>query len=521
MKLTSLDQSNYQINALSFEIIKVAGSDATRFLNGHTTIDVEKLEVGQAKLSSKTDRSGRLLFSFYILAEEKSFFIMCKKESIEALVNEFDKFIIMDDVQLSHDQNDIHIIVGAFADVSYKNTKNRFETNLLSYPAIILLGKNQVTEKEIDESLLKELVFKTDSMFLNSEIPRNKIINSTLYINSVDMNKGCYLGQETIKKIANNRGAATFPCAIEFPPNTILVDQKRTSFLIKEKEYSKYQHFKDQEHDYLIIDLPRELRVDQSQITIIGDREFNGIIKLLPLIKNKTSKEIAQNIYIQAVQEFQLGHEEEAERLFRLGLKVDPSNADLCESLGVLLGRNNKFQDAIDLMDELLKINNDSVMAHTNKSLYLMKLGKIEEAEEEKALATVSSFKALGKEASLKNEKEREALKEMEDLKRKEEMFKQVLEIDSVDIIANFGLGEISFKRKEYKIAEGFLSTALKVDPSHSRAYLVLGKVYEALKEFSKAIETYESGIKIASKKGEMMPANEMQSRLVSVQSII
>ena len=38
-------------------------------------------------------------------------------------------------------------------------------------------------------------------------------------------------------------------------------------------------------------------------------------------------------------------------------------------------------------MDKLIEVDPDSIMAHSNKSLYLMKLGKIEEAEVEKEKA--------------------------------------------------------------------------------------------------------------------------------------
>jgi tetratricopeptide (TPR) repeat protein len=46
-----------------------------------------------------------------------------------------------------------------------------------------------------------------------------------------------------------------------------------------------------------------------------------------------------------------------------------------------MLGRIERFEEAITWMDKLLSVNPQSVMAHTNKSLFLMKLGKIEEAE--------------------------------------------------------------------------------------------------------------------------------------------
>ena len=42
-------------------------------------------------------------------------------------------------------------------------------------------------------------------------------------------------------------------------------------------------------------------------------------------------------------------------------------------------------------------------MAHTNLSLYYMKIGEIELAEEHKAQATVKQFEVLGDEAKVKD----------------------------------------------------------------------------------------------------------------------
>jgi len=40
-----------------------------------------------------------------------------------------------------------------------------------------------------------------------------------------------------------------------------------------------------------------------------------------------------------------------------------------------------------------------------------------------------------------------------------------------------------------------------------------LGKSYEAIGDIENARQIYEKGIEAASKQGDMMPANEMQSR--------
>ena len=56
------------------------------------------------------------------------------------------------------------------------------------------------------------------------------------------------------------------------------------------------------------------------------------------------------------------------------------------EALGVLMGRHERVEEAIVLMDDLLKLDPDSIMAHTNKSLYLMKLGQMRQQLQEPSL---------------------------------------------------------------------------------------------------------------------------------------
>jgi tetratricopeptide (TPR) repeat protein len=168
-------------------------------------------------------------------------------------------------------------------------------------------------------------------------------------------------------------------------------------------------------------------------------------------------------------------------------------------------------------MDQLSLIDPDSVMAYTNKSLYLMKLGKIEEAEAAKATATLKSFSYYGKIAKEKEEKERREKLAFEQQEKRRGMFQQVLEIDPDDALANYGLGEINFENKNYPEAIQSLQKVISVDAKYSVAYLVLGKAYEALGEWNEAMNTYKMGIPIATAKGELMPANEMQSRLSKI----
>lgn len=146
-----------------------------------------------------------------------------------------------------------------------------------------------------------------------------------------------------------------------------------------------------------------------------------------------------------------------------------------------------------------------------------MKLGRIEEAEEEKAQATVKSFSQFGKEAQTKREQEEKKIAEEAELDRRMGMFKEVLGIDPEDELANYGLADVYYHKGQYQDSIPLLEKVLIVNEKYSVAYLLLGKAYLKEGELSKAKNIFEKGIVVASSQGDLMPANEMQSKLLEI----
>lgn len=78
--------------------------------------------------------------------------------------------------------------------------------------------------------------------------------------------------------------------------------------------------------------------------------------------------------------------------LLRKALKENPRNEDAIESLGVMLAKQAKYQEAIMVMHQLEMINPNNQMAQMNLSIFYMKIGDKESAEEHKAKGTVLQF---------------------------------------------------------------------------------------------------------------------------------
>ena len=92
-------------------------------------------------------------------------------------------------------------------------------------------------------------------------------------------------------------------------------------------------------------------------------------------------------------------------------------------------------------MKRLAEIDPSEIMAHTNLSIYYMKQGRIEDAELEKGEATALQFEKMIEESQAKKSNQAEAERKKQEQLNKLEMFKKVIEIDSDDEVANFGMG--------------------------------------------------------------------------------
>lgn len=74
-----------------------------------------------------------------------------------------------------------------------------------------------------------------------------------------------------------------------------------------------------------------------------------------------------------------------------------PDFLDAYEGLAVVYSRLGRLDEAIALMKLLAEKDPESLMAHVNLSVFYMKKGMKEEAEVEKAKATVLQFSRRGK----------------------------------------------------------------------------------------------------------------------------
>jgi tetratricopeptide (TPR) repeat protein len=263
----------------------------------------------------------------------------------------------------------------------------------------------------------------------------------------------------------------------------------------------------------------RDYRVPDKTLAVAADdAEFEVTVSTLPFYTPEPLAAKGRRLYEQALQLYAKEDDVEAQSravdLLRESLELDPIFEDGYEALGVIQSKRGHLDEAIELMKQLAELNPDSIMAHTNLSVFYLEKGWKDEAEEEKATSVSIRMRLAVKEANAEKPDDSQRQQEVEETKQRMNMFKEVLAIDGEDLLANYGVGSCHVALAEFEQAIPFLKKAIEVKPTYTQAYLSLGKAYEGKDDLAAAMKTYELGIEVAAKRGDMTPLTEMQHHL-------
>jgi len=538
-------------------LISVEGSDLFSYLQTQTTNDVNELKLGQGQNNAIVDRKARVISTFSLhRTGEKSAVILVETQQKENLLNHLNSFLFREDVTLASSSHFVIALQGpknqkiikSFTRSNDPITKKpndiiKFTFEGLSALAIAksLTGEDGyvlVFQTESEDSITKKLLeFEQQNLLvqvdphtrevfrIESGIPsygkdineKNILPETGLEHSSVSYNKGCYIGQEVIARI-KTYGAPNFALmgliikgnALPLPDSEIKLNSKKLG-VVKSSTFS-YSLQKNISLAYIQKD-HRSPDID-LEVTI-GNKSYKVRTCLLPFYQPKTLKDRSKALQNKALRLYQKQDDlDQPVTLLREAIELDPKNATAYEALGVFLSKQNKLDEAIALMKRLVEINPEEIMAHSNLSIYYMQQGRIEDAEREKGEATALQFEKAIAENMDQKKTEDKVKQDLAEREQKISMFKQVLEIDPVDQVANFGLGSVYHDLKRYEEALPPLQIVVKEYKDYSAAYVLLGKTMEKLSRQDEAIQTYREGIAVASKKGDLMPLKEMQQKL-------
>lgn len=544
----------------SYGLIRVAGPDATDFLQAQTTNDVKALAPGLGQLTAILDRKAtiRVVFSLHQLAPDQ-YWLLCPRAQTQPLLEaleqvHFTESVTYEDITAHWsmallqgpstlsliqavapnldfsrlDQTHAITVLPAFQGLSESYWVT---TPLLGEPGgLWILPTSEINRwrTEIAPVLESNVIHPiTDTTFETLRLESGQLWYGIDYDETtpltitglqqsvVSYTKGCFPGQEVVAKVKTYGSAPKSIMGLCFDgdqtpskgAHEMLLEQKSIGTLLS-RGYSptlgKFIAFAALNRDYRIPGLRLNFECEGTSYT--------ATVQFLPFYQRLNAQEEAQQCYQEALTLFANNDEHGAETLFRRAVALDPNLADAYETLGVLLGRHEAYDEAISLMHQLAERQPDSVMAHTNLSLFYMKKGMKTEAEEEKAKATVLQFQQQIKHAQQQQAQAQQAQEKAKERETKMAMFKEVLAFDPEDTLAGYGLGRIYAELQQWPEAIACFEKVLSVDPQHSVTYVALAQALKSMGQLEKARNIIDTGISVASKRGDLMPLGDLQS---------
>ena len=545
----AIDQGAFGLADLA--VVRATGRDAARFLHSQLTNEVEGLELGRGNLNARVSRTGHLehVFSLHRLSEEE-FFLIGEATAADALLQSLDLFLFADKVELSVESGGwVHLQGGQVESLLADGLEEEFDCvrldsgdlavrrSLTGEPGLLVWGSpdpsdwirraqgcgmeavGSVAYSEGLETLRMEAGgIRVAADFVGS---KHLLPETGLEHQAVSYSKGCYLGQEVIARV---RTYGSVPRALRGvllnaelkqipPPGSDVLNSEGK----KIGQWSSRTQSLEAEGILAYAFLNRDSRTPGNQLQLqLESGTLDATVALLPLYRAKDSQERIATLYDKAVRVYARGEVEQALDHLEAVLRLDPAHADAYELIGVMLGKTGRFHEAIDFFRRLEEVAPDEPMVNTNLSVFYMKIGDKQTAEDQSGIATQKKFrKTKWKDKSSAEIAEEQATAARRGAERKLVMFAKVLAIDADDGVALFGSGTSHAVLGQWEEAAASFARAVEVDEQNSAAHLGLGKALEALGKTDEAVAAYRLGMEVASRRGDLMPLREMEHRVL------
>lgn len=515
---------------VDWTVLKVSGPDAASFLQGQSSNDVKALKDGEGQLNAFLDPKAKIRALAYVYRLGGIFYLILEKVYSQELFEHLEKYIIMDDVELVFEEGHLTLVAGPQAwenlgqKTSYKDLAVTerdeqiiFNVSLTAENDSFVLGDYSAGDlRELDDESYTQLRMEAGVLVAGQDYDQSTLLPETGYqAKAVSYTKGCFVGQEIVARVKYRGSVNKLLTGLIFddeaPEEGVSLETRgKKAGSIKSLAYSEKLSKK-----IAIASLLKNYRKPGGRFNFEVDGQvYKATVTQLPFYQTASDVEKAQELYNDGIVAFAketAEGESEATKLLRQAIHKDPKFADAYEVLGVILSRQERYDEAIELMKQLKELTPDEVMSYTNLSLFYMKKGLIKEAEDEKQEATLATFRKAAAERKERLNEEKLAQEQRAEIERKMDMFNQVLEIDEEDLVANFGLGKAYLDLKQAEKALPFLEKCILLKKNYSLAYQYLAQAEINLNHVKKAKSTLNTGIHHATENGDLMPLSEMK----------
>jgi folate-binding protein YgfZ len=209
--------------------LRITGPDATRWLNGMVTNSVQSLAPGEGNYNFLLNAQGRIQGDCTIYRDGDEFLLETSTSQVESIQQHLDRFIIMDDVELSpaYTEKQGLLLVGAktpailaaselpaLDPLHLSHAKSlllltpaagsvpRYE--LLDDPASLAVLRESLSNAgavEVSVASLEQLRLIEATPRFSQDIRDRDLPQETAQAHALHFNKGCYLGQEIVERI--------------------------------------------------------------------------------------------------------------------------------------------------------------------------------------------------------------------------------------------------------------------------------------------------------------------------------
>jgi folate-binding protein YgfZ len=229
MALPDLDLTSIARVLEDSAVLEARGDDALKWVNGQVTQDVRDLHEDRATYSLIVNPKGRVAADAWIHRRGESVYFVMPRATTDTVIEQFDKYIIMEDVELLR-RDDLAVVSvqgagssKAAAAHSHAIAAARFGSegvDLLvaaedAHSTLTALDASigRVDESVWNASLLARGIPRFGADFGDTTYPQE----AGLETRAVSFQKGCYLGQEVICMLENRGQLSRKLVRIEAP----------------------------------------------------------------------------------------------------------------------------------------------------------------------------------------------------------------------------------------------------------------------------------------------------------------
>jgi aminomethyltransferase len=215
--------------------IRVSGEDRVRWLNGMVTNSIQDLQPGKGCYNFLLSVQGRIQGDGYIFSEPNALLLETASGQVPSLMSLLDRFIIMDDVELTDNTNswsglsisgpqaaslleDIGLPIASLSELEMQGTSwNSADVTVIrAYSPLVPrfeLWTQQTTVEALFQDLLSSGAVRCDTQsqewlrmlegtpLYGTDIRDKELPQETAQNRALHFAKGCYLGQEIVERI--------------------------------------------------------------------------------------------------------------------------------------------------------------------------------------------------------------------------------------------------------------------------------------------------------------------------------